>query len=103
MGLRGGHVYFVETEGTSPVLVKIGYSTNVAERLGHIRTACPFPLKFWFAVEGEFELEKMFHERFEADHWHGEWFVKSEVMTQFIAEKLFIPEFSEVIVRGLAA
>lgn len=103
MRLEGGHVYFVETEGTEPAFVKIGYSTDFTKRLGHLRTACPFPLKFWFAVEGSFDLEKMFHKRFELDHWHGEWFVKSAVMTQFIAEKLFIPEFDEVIVRRLAA
>lgn len=103
MRLRDGHVYFIETEGTSPVLVKIGYSTDFAQRLGHLRTACPFKLKLWFAVEGEFDLEKMFHERFREDRYRGEWFIKSESMTQFLSETILVPAFDEVIVRSLAA
>lgn len=68
----GGCVYLVEATGIDKV--KIGFATNLADRLRNLQTACPVPLKLLAVVAGGDEVELELHRRFAHLRSHGEWF-----------------------------
>ncbi len=68
--------------------VKIGYTSNVDERLSDIRTGCPvhsdIKLLFWF--RGSREEETEFHRRFRIYRLDGEWFALEGELETFVEE-----------------
>ena len=72
--------------------VKIGYTSNVDERLSDIRTGCPvhsdIKLLFWF--RGSREEETEFHRRFRMYRMDGEWFALEGELKDFVGECMAI-------------
>jgi hypothetical protein len=74
---RKSVVYFVEAEGLD--LVKIGFTTNLRERLKAYRCECPVPIDLCFTVPGGRAEEKALHFRFRHAWRKGEWFQLSAI------------------------
>lgn len=65
-----GFIYFLYCAGR----IKIGYATEVADRMAQIATHCPFPIRLLLTIRGKIEDEKRFHERFASERVNREWF-----------------------------
>lgn len=65
-------VYAIGTIGGK--LVKIGYGTQVAKRLGVLRAASPLPLTLLWHTAGPRALEQHLHRVFRDRRRHAEWF-----------------------------
>jgi hypothetical protein len=66
------HVYVIGSPGSS--IVKIGRTTNLANRLAAIQRMSPVPLKVLWTHPGGNELESNLHRYFASRRSHGEWF-----------------------------
>ena len=75
--------------------VKIGYTTNVDQRLSDLRTSCPvysdIELLFWF--DGDSKEEAGFHRRFRMYRMDGEWFALEGEL------KVFVEECEDVVIK----
>jgi hypothetical protein len=67
---RNGLVYLIRCAGR----IKIGYATDLPQRLRVLLTACPYPASVIAAVAGDRELELFLHRCFAPLRRHGEWF-----------------------------
>ena len=76
-------IYFIEQEG----IVKIGYSTNPNKRLSSLKLSNPNELVVRLIIEGTIEDEKKYHEMFKEYRHRGEWYLLSDEIQQFIADK----------------
>jgi hypothetical protein len=65
-----GFVYFIQGGD----LVKIGYTTNIRQRLYDLQTSAPIDLVLLGLIPGTRALEKEYHKRFAAHRVRGEWF-----------------------------
>lgn len=65
-----GFIYFIRSGDR----VKIGYSTNVKERMIKLQTSSPDPLQFIGARPGSFEDEGRLHSLYNDLRTSGEWF-----------------------------
>ena len=72
-------VYFIGA-GDPVVLVKIGTTTNITRRLAQIRRGWSVPVHVLETVEGGYEREAEFHERFRSARVAGEWFHAQPVL-----------------------
>ena len=81
-------VYFVLHKKYNAI--KIGFSSDVDDRLSSIRMACPvynaIKLLFWF--EGGSKEEAEFHRRFRLYRLDGEWFELEGELRVFVEECL---------------
>ena len=77
-------VYFVRGETTGHI--KIGYSTDCANRIVQLQNGAPERLVMICTTHGDRRLEKQLHERFAKDRVHGEWFAPSAELLDFIDE-----------------
>jgi hypothetical protein len=66
-------VYVLGSPGSS--IVKIGRTTNLAQRVGNIQRMSPLPLVVLWTHPGGHELETQLHRHFASKRSHGEWFV----------------------------
>jgi hypothetical protein len=64
-------------------LVKIGYSTDVSDRLRHIAIGGG-PLDLVYSEPGGLSRERELHEMFASDRVHGEWFTESDAMKEYL-------------------
>ena len=69
---RPGHIYFLKNGRRK--LVKIGFSSDHATRIGSIQMATPDKLKLIATIPGSRALEAELHKRFAKYHVQGEWF-----------------------------
>lgn len=70
---KAGQVYLVY----SPELIgriKIGWSTNVSNRLCELKVGSPLELRLLFSFPGGRDLEAYLHGVFSSRRLHGEWF-----------------------------
>lgn len=103
-----GFVYFAYCAGR----IKIGYSTDVPNRMINFTTHAPFEVVLLLTIRGAPEDEAVYHEMFAADRRHLEWFHLSWNMRAFLdehcendAEQLLLGaelEFYEVTKEALA-
>jgi hypothetical protein len=70
---RRGTIYFVLSCEKEPK-VKIGFATNVRNRLRNLQVASPVRLVVVATVDGHNRLERTYHEKFRRDRLYGEWF-----------------------------
>jgi Meiotically Up-regulated Gene 113 (MUG113) protein len=70
-------VYVIGAVGTSKV--KIGRSTNVANRHATLQRMSPLPLALLWQTTGGSELEAALHAHFRERRTHGEWFDFGEI------------------------
>lgn len=78
---RPGFVYFLQMGDK----VKIGFSTNVGNRLKAIKTACPLPAEIVKIIPGSEQTERYFHAHFAANRLNGEWFALDSHLASFLA------------------
>jgi len=78
-------VYFIGPENGSSI--KIGYSERpIKERLRHLQTGSPYPLKVFLTTPGTLRTEREFHERFSSLRIRGtgEWFLAEGELIEFL-------------------
>lgn len=92
-------VYFVQAaSGAGPV--KIGFSTNMGQRLDALQFMSPVELCVRSTIPGGQVLEHIFHTRFSSLHVRGEWYAEDEPQTVLAAAAAFE---STMVAAGLPA
>jgi hypothetical protein len=66
-------------------LYKIGFSSNLAERVQSIMDTVPGAVEFMGHMPGGMDVETHLHERFADDRFSGEWFTGSQRLLGLIA------------------
>lgn len=78
-------IYFIHAQEVNRV--KIGYTDRTVEgRLGTLQTGSPVKLELIGYIEGDLKVEKILHDRFEADRYILEWFDLSHDLRNYINE-----------------
>ena len=77
-----GTIYFVKSKTS----VKIGFTTNIKNRLRHLKGHNPKKIKLLTTIPGTKETEKTLHKTFSDYLIHGEWFKYTSEVKQFINE-----------------
>lgn len=67
--------------------VKIGFTTDIRNRLSQLQVATPLRLKLVALFEGDMETEKQLHKQFEEHAVRGEWFNNVEELKKFAEEQ----------------
>jgi hypothetical protein len=78
-----GFVYFAYCAGR----IKIGYSTDVANRMAGLASNSPAPVTLLMTIRGDEQDEAAYHEMFAADRVHREWFLLSPDLREFMESK----------------
>jgi len=65
-----GYVYFIKSSD----MVKIGFSTDVVNRLSNLKVGNPFGSRLVAAIPGTEDTEAYFHKMFAEYRSQGEWF-----------------------------
>jgi hypothetical protein len=76
-------VYFIRAETTG--LIKIGWTTDLAQRLSNLEGGSPDRLTLLSTASGGSDLEGHLHEHFADERVHAEWFVPSNRLLDFIS------------------
>lgn len=79
-----GFVYFAYCAGR----IKIGFTTNVADRMASLATSSPFPVELLLTIAGDIEDEMAMHARFAEDRVNLEWFRASTDLLAFLDDSL---------------
>lgn len=88
---RVGYICFIKSAG----LVKIGFSTDVANRLSNLRVGCPVDANLVAAIPGTEDTESYFHKTFAKLREKGEWFRLEGVLERMLSvmpSSIDIPE-----------
>ena len=94
-----GYVYFIVDNGSITRKVKIGFSTNIHERLKDLQVGSPTILKCYGAIRGTKEDEKLAHKLLQHHNSHGEWFVFNKV-NKVIDEWIEIGKICSIVVEA---
>lgn len=78
--IADGVVYFAYCVGR----IKIGFTTNVADRMASLATSSPFPVTLLLTLPGTVADEQMYHNMFEEDRANLEWFDLSFRLEDFL-------------------
>lgn len=65
-------IYFAQTNDNTHI--KIGYASNVRNRLSALQTGAPMGVKLLASMPGDHKVERKLHDRFAGLRVHGEWF-----------------------------
>lgn len=74
------YAIFCQSPGSSSGFVKFGYTKNLFQRFGQLKTGCPLPVKYYAIrkhgtyAHAAWLTEQSLHERFRARRSSGEWF-----------------------------
>lgn len=79
--VRHHRVYFIRAGENGPV--KIGFSTDIAQRVRDLQTASPHELKVEAVVIGTQAVEAWFHRLLRKWHIRGEWFALSDDLISY--------------------
>lgn len=78
-------IYFVQAGEFGSI--KIGYTNDLARRLGALQTGCPHPLTVLGVIDpGEPEMEMALHSKFSQHRSSGEWFAPTEEIVEYISQ-----------------
>lgn len=77
-----GKVYFVQSVSGGPI--KIGCAVDPLSRLETLQTSYPGPLRLLAVTDGGYRLERQLHEQFSQYRIHGEWFLSSPELLEYI-------------------
>jgi len=69
--------------------VKIGYSSNVRQRMKAIQSTCPVPVRLLGWLSGGQTVETRLHHRFAASRHVGEWFHFTDEIRAFVDNECF--------------
>jgi hypothetical protein len=81
-----GRIYFVFSP--SQKAIKIGFSTDVAQRIADLNTALSEPLILLGTLPGVMDDEKQLHRLFASWRLSGEWFTDDGVIRDFVVASL---------------
>lgn len=81
-----GFIYFVRTLEGSP-MVKIGFSIDPLSRINAIQMNSPVELELIGRLQGTRRVEGEIHRYFKKERCHGEWFIASDRLLEFIKSK----------------
>ena len=73
-------IYFIESESGH---IKIGCTQDIDVRLATLQGASPFVLTLLNAISGDYEQEKLIHQKFEKHRIRGEWFSRVQEIIEF--------------------
>ena len=76
------YIYFIEQEKQN--FVKIGFATNIKNRLGSLQTGSPYNLILRGYIKGDRNFECELHLKFKNYNIGGEWFTLSDEIKEFI-------------------
>lgn len=82
-------VYFVQSVTGGPI--KIGKTTNIANRLSSMQTANGAKLRLLGWIPGSYGEERDMHARFQRERMIGEWFAPSKRLLGYIADVCIKP------------
>lgn len=75
------YVYFLKADK----FIKIGKSSGSPHsRINSLQTGCPFPIMLIAFIEGGLEKESELHKKFDQYRVHGEWFLGTGELLEFI-------------------
>lgn len=75
-------IYFIKANDR----VKIGYADDPKSRIQSIQTSSPYKLEVLLIIDGNFEVERELHDRFQAYRITGEWFEYVDELSSFVKE-----------------
>jgi len=75
-------IYFIENIETKHI--KIGFTTDVKNRLGQLQTSSPHELRILTVCEGSDKMEKELHSKFNDSRIKGEWFNPNKDILEYI-------------------
>jgi hypothetical protein len=78
-----GNVYLISCEATGTC--KIGYSTDVPQRLKALQAANATPLLLRGMIPGSIQKERSLHKKFSQHRLEGEWFSQVDEITEYFA------------------
>lgn len=82
---KKGHIYFIQVGESGPI--KIGFSSNVDQRLRTLQTGHTEKLKLLHSQIGTKADEGRLHNRFRNIHIKGEWFEADPSLLEFIHKR----------------
>jgi T5orf172 domain. len=85
---RQGWVYFIRNGKA----IKIGFTTDLDQRLRKLQTASSTPLEVMGSIPGTIQDEQNLHRRFYNLNVHGEWFRGHPSLMAYIREATKAPE-----------
>ncbi|MGN6769773.1 MAG: GIY-YIG nuclease family protein [Rhizobiaceae bacterium] len=88
-----GYVYFLRAGDE----VKIGFSTNLRQRLEKLRNGNAFPVFVCRYVEGTMATERQFHKRFAEYRLRGEWFDLRGSLARFLERHIYPVSLPEMV------
>lgn len=68
--------------------VKIGWTTNLGNRIEDLRSGSPHRLDVLGVCPGDRDLERAWHHEFRSERVHGEWFQLSADQLEALCERL---------------
>jgi Meiotically Up-regulated Gene 113 (MUG113) protein len=74
-------IYFAQTNDNAHI--KIGYASNVRNRLNALQTGAPSGVKLLASMPGNHKIERQLHDHFGWLRVHGEWFRTHKELTEF--------------------
>lgn len=80
-----GQVYFIQVGADGPI--KIGFSSDVAQRLRTLQTGHTEKLRLLHKQVGTKEDEAALHRKFRNIHIKGEWYEADAVLVEFIRKR----------------
>lgn len=83
-GKHSEWIYLIGSGVDGPI--KIGYARNPRFRLSELQVGNPVQLYLLAAFRGGPDVELMLHAVFDEDRMAGEWFKRSDVLVEFIAQ-----------------
>lgn len=91
-------VYFIQFQN----YLKIGYSTNPAERVSKMATAFPEVPLILSVIKGDRHLERYFHKKFKLYRTNREWFLIEGILRDFLISKacLVVPTTNQTFEFG---
>lgn len=99
--VRDGLIYFAGYGD----YVKIGFTTDLAQRLSELQTGAPEKLKIILAIPGTLRDEAAAHRRFARSRLKGEWFRRSGAIEEWIRaennRRLLDGKFVEAISQSI--
>ena len=91
-------IYFIAQNNNR---VKIGYSQDIKKRIKSLKTASSYPLLLLGFIEGNRDVEKYYHEKFNKFHIQLEWFSVSREIIDFINENTLTNTYCDFDDKGI--
>ena len=82
METKEEYIYFIQQGDDGPI--KIGYSTDVTERIRRMRTCSPYEIYIRLVISGNLDFEKNIHKKFKKYKMRGEWFQNTKEIREYI-------------------